>query len=351
MRSSSNWRHGSMTNFDYIMTVNKLAGRSFNDLMQFPVFPFIITNYSAPGLDSNIVASYRDVSRPMAIQKKSMVKFYIRNYEELHEESHQEDVEPFTTASFGAYHYGSHYSNTGVIAYYLVRGLPYTNVALDCRQGHQCQQSHDEFAGGAGNSSSFLPSVAFAGASLSDPLSLIDDCGSVLNLNLSSGVGSIGKLVPVNKCRDDELDEATGIKCIALGMQNGIVRILESWTLSLVTDISIGCTSLTRLPSYGPLNHSCCHPNHECFGGPWLGSRRFAQQAKDQYDVAVVYTSALASFSPSHCNIIAFLVPFFTDSDHRRLCFVDYSNGTSTVITSSILQRCFHYFVTFYQWI
>uniref|UniRef100_A0A7E4UV67 START domain-containing protein n=1 Tax=Panagrellus redivivus TaxID=6233 RepID=A0A7E4UV67_PANRE len=64
-----------------------------------------------------------------------------------------------------------------------------------------------------------------------------------------------------------------------------------------------------------------------------------------------IYTSALASFSPSHYNIIAFLVPFFTDSDHRRLWFVDYSNGTSTVITSSILQRCFHYFVTFYRWI
>uniref|UniRef100_A0A7E4VZY1 Non-specific serine/threonine protein kinase n=1 Tax=Panagrellus redivivus TaxID=6233 RepID=A0A7E4VZY1_PANRE len=125
------WRRGSMTNFDYIMMVNKLAGRSFNDLMQYPVFPFILANYTAPVLDLNMVASYRDLSRPMAIQKKSMEEFYVRNYEQLHEESHQEDVEQFTTASFGAYHYGSHYSNTGVIAYYLVRVLPYTNVALE----------------------------------------------------------------------------------------------------------------------------------------------------------------------------------------------------------------------------
>uniref|UniRef100_A0A7E4V0V7 LAGLIDADG_2 domain-containing protein n=1 Tax=Panagrellus redivivus TaxID=6233 RepID=A0A7E4V0V7_PANRE len=64
-----------------------------------------------------------------------------------------------------------------------------------------------------------------------------------------------------------------------------------------------------------------------------------------------IYTSALASFSPSHCNIIAFLVPFSTDSDHRRLCFVDYTNCTPTVITSSIMQRCFHYFATLYRWI
>uniref|UniRef100_A0A7E4ZRQ9 Secreted protein n=1 Tax=Panagrellus redivivus TaxID=6233 RepID=A0A7E4ZRQ9_PANRE len=62
-----------------------------------------------------------------------------------------------------------------------------------------------------------------------------------------------------------------------------------------------------------------------------------------------ICTSSLRSLPSSRCNIIAFLVPFFTDSDHRRLCFVDYSNGTSTVITSSILKRCFHYFATFYR--
>jgi hypothetical protein len=33
------WRSGGMTNFDYLMFLNKLSGRSFNDLMQYPVFP------------------------------------------------------------------------------------------------------------------------------------------------------------------------------------------------------------------------------------------------------------------------------------------------------------------------
>ncbi len=40
-----------MTNFDYLMQLNKLAGRTFNDLMQYPAFPFILAVYSTEELD------------------------------------------------------------------------------------------------------------------------------------------------------------------------------------------------------------------------------------------------------------------------------------------------------------
>ncbi|PIK55130.1 putative lysosomal-trafficking regulator-like [Apostichopus japonicus] len=38
------WCGRQMTNFEYLMQLNKLAGRSFNDLMQYPVFPFVLRN-------------------------------------------------------------------------------------------------------------------------------------------------------------------------------------------------------------------------------------------------------------------------------------------------------------------
>ena len=34
------WQSGSMTNFDYLMHLNVMAGRSFQDLTQYPVFPW-----------------------------------------------------------------------------------------------------------------------------------------------------------------------------------------------------------------------------------------------------------------------------------------------------------------------
>jgi hypothetical protein len=36
------WANGEISNFDYLMTVNKYAGRSFNDLNQYYVFPWIL---------------------------------------------------------------------------------------------------------------------------------------------------------------------------------------------------------------------------------------------------------------------------------------------------------------------
>lgn len=36
------WYSGQITNFEYLTHLNKHAGRSFNDLMQYPVFPFIL---------------------------------------------------------------------------------------------------------------------------------------------------------------------------------------------------------------------------------------------------------------------------------------------------------------------
>ena len=39
-----------------------MAGRSFNDLMQYPVFPFILANYDETTLDLESDSSYRYVA-------------------------------------------------------------------------------------------------------------------------------------------------------------------------------------------------------------------------------------------------------------------------------------------------
>lgn len=53
------WLEGRMTNFEYLMNLNKMAGRSFNDLMQYPVFPFILSQYTESTLDLERPSSYR----------------------------------------------------------------------------------------------------------------------------------------------------------------------------------------------------------------------------------------------------------------------------------------------------
>ncbi|PNI83103.1 WDFY3 isoform 3 [Pan troglodytes] len=43
------WERGEISNFQYLMHLNTLAGRSYNDLMQYPVFPWILADYDSEG--------------------------------------------------------------------------------------------------------------------------------------------------------------------------------------------------------------------------------------------------------------------------------------------------------------
>jgi hypothetical protein len=45
-RLAARWRRWEITNFDYLMQLNTLAGRTYNDLNQYPVFPWVLQNYS-----------------------------------------------------------------------------------------------------------------------------------------------------------------------------------------------------------------------------------------------------------------------------------------------------------------
>ena len=57
-----------MSNFQYLMHLNSLAGRSYNDLMQYPVFPWVLRDYGADKLDLADPATFRDLARPMGAQ-------------------------------------------------------------------------------------------------------------------------------------------------------------------------------------------------------------------------------------------------------------------------------------------
>ena len=63
------WQRREISNFDYLMYLNTVAGRSYNDLNQYPVYPWVIVNYESSELDLGLPSNYRDLSK---------VKFYSR---------------------------------------------------------------------------------------------------------------------------------------------------------------------------------------------------------------------------------------------------------------------------------
>lgn len=40
-------QRGEITNFEYLMHLNTMAGRTYNDLMQYPVFPWVLADYQS----------------------------------------------------------------------------------------------------------------------------------------------------------------------------------------------------------------------------------------------------------------------------------------------------------------
>jgi len=63
--AKESWRRREITNFEYLMILNTLAGRSYNDLTQYPVFPWVLANYSSDTLDFNKSSTFRDLSKPV----------------------------------------------------------------------------------------------------------------------------------------------------------------------------------------------------------------------------------------------------------------------------------------------
>ncbi|XP_078313286.1 lysosomal-trafficking regulator-like isoform X5 [Crassostrea virginica] len=124
------WIDGRMTNFDYLTHLNKIAGRSFNDLMQYPIFPFILKDYFSDRLDLSSEKSYRNLSKPMSVQCKEKEQKYIDNYNILKQERDRGENADNSLLRVEPYHYGSHYSNSGTVLHFLVRLPPFTKMFL-----------------------------------------------------------------------------------------------------------------------------------------------------------------------------------------------------------------------------
>ena len=110
------WRQCSISNFDYLMYLNYASGRSLNDIGQYPIFPWTISNMTASRLDVEDVANYRDFSVPVAAINKAKL-------EQCRERSlHMAPNERFL--------FGSFYSNPAFVLYFLIRKFPECHLRL-----------------------------------------------------------------------------------------------------------------------------------------------------------------------------------------------------------------------------
>ena len=115
------WQRREVSNFDYIMALNTIAGRTYNDLRQYPVFPWIIADYTSEKLDFNNPATFRDLSKPMGALNPKRLQSFKERYENF-----LDDTPPFM--------YATHYSSADIVFFFLIRTEPFTSYFLDLQK-------------------------------------------------------------------------------------------------------------------------------------------------------------------------------------------------------------------------
>ena len=124
------WIEGKISNFDYLMSLNTYSGRTYNDINQYPVFPWILRNYTREnlGLDGGLLTDdeerriFRRLNRPIGALSRKRREIAIEQYE---------DLDPVNEP----HHYNSHYSAADSVANMLIRLEPFTSLNMNLHKG------------------------------------------------------------------------------------------------------------------------------------------------------------------------------------------------------------------------
>ena len=170
------WRKYEISTLEYLMWINIYGGRSFNDLTQYPIFPWIITDYISDELNINDEKCERNLFSPIGMleindksitrketfidtyslikndlkenytdfnyneylkkgdeyydyykTKKSKIKISDNNNEKNDNDTNDAIVELNQLPSF----YGSHYSNPTYVTHFMTRIFPFAFVSIE----------------------------------------------------------------------------------------------------------------------------------------------------------------------------------------------------------------------------
>ncbi|PIL27451.1 hypothetical protein GSI_10600 [Ganoderma sinense ZZ0214-1] len=110
------WQSREISNFTYLSILNQVSGRTPSDATQYPVFPWVIQNYTSSKLDLSSRETFRDLSLPMGALTEARREAAQSRYENLK----SVEEKPF--------HYGTHFSSSMIVCHFLIRMEPFTHM-------------------------------------------------------------------------------------------------------------------------------------------------------------------------------------------------------------------------------
>ena len=163
------WTEWKINNFKFLMWLNIIGNRSYNDISQYPIFPWTLSSYTDPlkfDLDNSDVSFnalrkslklpimlkkaendpthdyYRDMKSPMGMleineESKKRKESFIELYDIMKSSPDEfEGTKP--------YYYGTNYSNPVYVCNYLIRLFPFTHISIEL-QGNKLDDANRLF--------------------------------------------------------------------------------------------------------------------------------------------------------------------------------------------------------------
>ena len=156
------WRNHLISTFELLMWMNILSGRSFHDMTQYPVFPWVIIDFLKKEI--NLEENKRNMSLPIGILESSS-ETRKESYKEIYQsvKSDLKEIDPefiyqeyllkgseyydlylqnkfknkesdeitFIQPNQLPYYFATHYSNATYVSHYLTRIFPYSFISIE----------------------------------------------------------------------------------------------------------------------------------------------------------------------------------------------------------------------------
>ena len=113
------WNLGLFSNYEILSLINILSNRSYNDLYQYPVFPWLLFNNEKRDLKLPI----GQIIKGNGVRKKLFEDTYNLMIEELKTNKEKELIDKSNISK--AYYYNTNYSNPFYVCYFLIRLIPF----------------------------------------------------------------------------------------------------------------------------------------------------------------------------------------------------------------------------------
>lgn len=111
------WQRRDIGNFEYLAYLNTVADRSMNDITQYPVFPWVLADYTSRSLKLDDPETFRDLSKPIGAINPERLGVLKQRYTTMPDEDKETGIPP-------RFLYGTHYSTPAYVLFYLVRAAP-----------------------------------------------------------------------------------------------------------------------------------------------------------------------------------------------------------------------------------